>query len=97
VLHVDRKRLASSSLWMPTEFVVHQSLEALRRGKLFVIPGWRYQVIVEVASKLPASLRRDRGRCVEGQIGQEITLANFLQVDVCHGGVRLWDRLAIFA
>jgi short-subunit dehydrogenase len=57
VLHVDRKRLASSSLWMTTEFVVHQSLEALRRGKLFVIPGWRYQVIVAVVSKLPASLR----------------------------------------
>lgn len=56
-MQVDRNKLAPPSLWLPTDFVVDQSLDALRRGKLFVIPGWRYKLIVAVVTKLPAWIR----------------------------------------
>jgi short-subunit dehydrogenase len=56
-MHVDRKGLAPSSLWLRAEFVVDESLKALPRGKLFVVPGWRYQAIVALVSKLPTPLR----------------------------------------
>src|ERR1700686_4024369 len=32
--------------WMPAEFVVRESLRGLKEGQLFVIPGWRYRLIV---------------------------------------------------
>ena len=44
-------------MWMSAEYVVEQSLEGLRSGKLFVIPGWRYRLITAVISKLPSALR----------------------------------------
>ena len=56
-MHVDRKGLAPPSLWLRAEFVVDESLKALPRGKLFVVPGWRYQAIVALVSKLPTPLR----------------------------------------
>ncbi len=57
VMHVDRESLAPSSFWLRAEHVVDESLRALRRGKLFVIPGWRYKAIVSLISKLPTPLR----------------------------------------
>jgi uncharacterized protein len=57
VMHADRKSLAPSSLWMKAEFVVGESLRCLRKGKLYVIPGWRYRTIVTLISKLPTPLR----------------------------------------
>jgi uncharacterized protein len=54
---VDRHKLAGSAFWMTAEEVVDASLEGLRRRKLFVIPGWRYRLIVAVMSKLPTGLR----------------------------------------
>jgi uncharacterized protein len=56
-LNVDRKMLAPPSLWLRSEFVVDESLKAFAQGKLFVVPGWRYRLIVAVVSKLPSSLR----------------------------------------
>lgn len=56
-MNVPRTKLAPPWLWLQPEFVVDQSLQGLRRGKLFVIPGWQYKVLVAVASKLPAALR----------------------------------------
>jgi short-subunit dehydrogenase len=56
-MHADRNKLAPPSLWMPTDFVVNQSLNGLRRDKLFVVPGWRYKLIVALLTKLPISLR----------------------------------------
>lgn len=54
---VDRKRLAGSQFWMSAEDVVDASLAGLRRGKLFVIPGWRYRVLSSVLTKLPSAIR----------------------------------------
>ena len=42
---------------MTSEDVVEASIDGLRRRKLFVIPGWRYKVLVGVLSKLPLGLR----------------------------------------
>ena len=57
VMHVDRKSMAPPPLWMNAEFVVAESLRCLRKGKLYVVPGWRYRAIVALISKLPTSLR----------------------------------------
>jgi short-subunit dehydrogenase len=54
---VARQRLAASSFWMSAEEVVDASLEGLHRRKLFVIPGWRYRLIVTFLTKIPTALR----------------------------------------
>jgi uncharacterized protein len=54
---VSREAMAGRPFWMRAEDVVDASLEGLRRGKLFVIPGWRYRVLVSLLTKLPSSLR----------------------------------------
>ena len=71
VLGLDRKFI-SSAWWMPAEDVVEASLEGLEKGKLFVVPGWRYKLLVSLMRMLPrgvlhfallngpASLRRER-------------------------------------
>jgi short-subunit dehydrogenase len=56
-LGVDRATLGSSSFWHSAEFVVDASLDGLRKGKLFVIPGWRYRLLTTVLTKLPSALR----------------------------------------
>jgi short-subunit dehydrogenase len=53
LLGEDRNRLASPSLWLTADAVVDCSLAALSSGKLFVIPGWRYKLIIAMMSKLP--------------------------------------------
>jgi short-subunit dehydrogenase len=55
--HIDRKSMAPPSLWLRAEFVVDESLRALPRGKLIVVPGWRYKAIVALLSTLPTPLR----------------------------------------
>ncbi len=64
----------SSKWWMTAEDVVGASLRGLERGKLFVVPGLRYKLLVAFArlmprralhfalSKGPAGLRRERTR-----------------------------------
>jgi uncharacterized protein len=54
---VERPSLAGSSLWMTAEQVVEASLDGLRKRKLFVIPGWRYRLLVAFLTKLPIALR----------------------------------------
>jgi hypothetical protein len=56
VLGVSRDALGKG-WWMPAEFVVEESLKGLEKGKLFVIPGWRYKLLVAVGSRLPVRLR----------------------------------------
>jgi hypothetical protein len=56
-LGVDRERVAPLSLWLQPEFVVDESLRALRKGKLLVVPGWKYKAVVALVSKLPTRLR----------------------------------------
>jgi hypothetical protein len=36
---------------------VDESLRALDKGKLIVIPGWKYKVLVALVSKFPTPLR----------------------------------------
>ena len=71
VLGIDRNFI-SEAWWMPAEDVVEESLRGLENGKLFVVPGWRYKLLVAVLRALPrgvlhyalikgpASLRRER-------------------------------------
>jgi short-subunit dehydrogenase len=54
---VDRTKQASPWLWLQADFVVNESLKASPKGKLFVIPAWRYKAIVAMFSKLPIALR----------------------------------------
>ena len=73
VLGIDRKFI-SKDWWMPPEEVVEASLQGLEKGKLFVVPGLRYKLLVGLVrilprgvlhfalTKGPASLRRERQR-----------------------------------
>lgn len=44
-------------LWMKAEDVVEASLAGVRSGKLFVVPGWMYKVLVAVGTKVPVGWR----------------------------------------
>ncbi len=57
VAGIDRGTIAAS-LWTKAEDVVSASLDGLDRGKLFVVPGWKYRVLVRFLAILPASWRR---------------------------------------
>jgi hypothetical protein len=71
VLGIERNFI-SRGWWMPAEDVVAASLHGLEKGKLFVVPGWRYKLLVSLVRMLPrgvlhyaltrgpASLRRER-------------------------------------
>ncbi|MCC7153086.1 MAG: SDR family oxidoreductase [Bryobacterales bacterium] len=48
-------------LWLPASYVVRESLKALERGQLFVIPSLRYRVIASALSKAPSALRLKMG------------------------------------
>ena len=49
------------SLWMDAGFVVQESLDALDRGDLFVIPGWKYRLFVGVLPFIPRRIRHAVG------------------------------------
>lgn len=57
IMGVDRAKHAPASFWMNAEDVVNASLAGLHRGKLFVVPGWRYRLLVGLLSKVPTALR----------------------------------------
>ena len=56
VLGMDRA-LVPKFLWLDAPFVVHESLAALERNALLVIPSWKYRLIVRVLRNLPTALR----------------------------------------
>jgi uncharacterized protein len=56
-LQVNRMSMAGPSFWLQADDVVDASLKALPKGKLFVVPGWRYKALVIMLSMLPAPLR----------------------------------------
>ena len=56
VIKMDRGRVPKR-LWMTSEEVVRTSLKMLDRSRLFVIPGWRYRLIVGLGRLLPRSLK----------------------------------------
>jgi uncharacterized protein len=57
VAGIDRKTIAAS-LWTTAELVVAESLAGLERDKLFVIPGWRYRVLVRFLKVMTSALLR---------------------------------------
>jgi short-subunit dehydrogenase len=65
VLGVDRS-IASKFWWMKAEDVVTASMEGLRKGRLVVIPGWRYRLVARLFAVLPRrvlhSMARRRAR-----------------------------------
>jgi len=56
VIGMDRS-LIPKSLWLSSDDVVDASLRCLEENKLFVIPGWRYRLVVGLLSLLPRSLK----------------------------------------
>lgn len=70
VLGVDRTKIMGKSWWMPADQVVAESIRGLKSGKLFVIPGFRYRMVVALAKFVPRWLvlkgaARVRGRGIE--------------------------------
>lgn len=57
VMHMDRRKIAGPSLWLTAEHVVSDSLAALPHGDLYVIPGWRYRLMVALLNILPRRLK----------------------------------------
>jgi short-subunit dehydrogenase len=53
----DRTKIAGSKMWLSADVVVEASLDGLRTGTLFVVPGWRYKAIVWIVPRLPMGLR----------------------------------------
>lgn len=47
---------APKNWWMTSDFVVSESLKGLDRDELFVVPGWRYKLLVSVIPHLPQGL-----------------------------------------
>jgi hypothetical protein len=61
-LKMDRSPIPQS-LWMTADFVVSESLRGFDQGNLFVIPGWRYKLLVMFMKSLPAwALRKMSAR-----------------------------------
>jgi len=54
---IDRNDVAGRWLWLQAEYVVDESLKALPKGRLFVVPSRRYKAIVTLVTKLPVPLR----------------------------------------
>ncbi len=54
---IQREKLASKAFWLTADQVVEASLKGLKRGQLYVIPGWRYRLLTAIVSKLPSRLR----------------------------------------
>ena len=61
VLGMDRG-VIPRGWWMAAEDVVSQSLRALDRGRLFVVPGLRYKLLVLAMTLIPRSLRHAGAR-----------------------------------
>jgi short-subunit dehydrogenase len=57
VLGLDRRQvMPGGAFWMPAEFVVAESLEALDKGAWLVVPGWRYKVLVWLLNTVPRAI-----------------------------------------
>ena len=54
---MDRRKLAPPSWWLTAESVVEESLQGLERGRLFVIPGFRYRALVAILRCIPRPLK----------------------------------------
>lgn len=50
------RRQVPASWWMSAEAVVEASLRGLARGRLMVVPGWRYKLIVLLLRLMPRAV-----------------------------------------
>jgi len=57
LLGEDRATLAPPSLWLTADAVVDASLQGLAKRSLFVVPGWRYKLMLGLLGKLPTALK----------------------------------------
>ena len=57
IVRMDRSRVPAS-LWLTADFVVEESLRGFDRRTLFLVPGWRYKLIVWMLRLVPAALIR---------------------------------------
>jgi short-subunit dehydrogenase len=56
VVGMDRA-LIPKWLWMTADEVVDASLAAMATRKLYVVPGWKYKLLVAIATRLPVGIR----------------------------------------
>lgn len=49
-------------LWMTADYVVDESLRGFDRGKLYVIPNWKYKLAAVLLKNAPYGLKRRFGR-----------------------------------
>jgi short-subunit dehydrogenase len=56
VAGVDRG-VIPKGMWMNAEEVVAASIEGLERGRLFVVPGWKYKLVAKLVPALPRFVR----------------------------------------
>jgi hypothetical protein len=68
VMGFDRK-LVPASLWMSAEEVVEASRRGLTRGRLIVVPGWRYKLVVLFLRLLPRPLLHAVARLAPSRFG----------------------------
>jgi short-subunit dehydrogenase len=54
---MDRSTIPAS-WWLTPEFVAAESLGAFDRGKLIVVPGWRYKLAAALLRLTPEPLMR---------------------------------------
>ena len=54
---VTRQSRAPRSFWLDADFVVEDSLRGLRRGAVYVVPGWRYRLLTAFVTRLPRRWR----------------------------------------
>jgi short-subunit dehydrogenase len=55
-------------LWLKADDVVEASLSALDRGKVIVVPGWQYKILVLLSKFVPPSLKRIARRSVGSRV-----------------------------
>jgi uncharacterized protein len=60
-MKMDRAQIPDF-LWMKAEDVVEASLEGLDRGKVIVVPGWKYKIGAALMKHLPHEIKRRAGR-----------------------------------
>ena len=54
---MDRRKIPGF-LWLKADDVVETSLEAYDRGKVIVIPGWKYKIVAFLGEHAPRELKR---------------------------------------
>jgi short-subunit dehydrogenase len=55
-------KLIANVLWMKADDVVKASLEGFDRGKVIVVPSWKYKIGAALMKRLPHALTRRVGR-----------------------------------